>query len=67
MGNVSHVTEEAVIGQQVIKVFQGQEAEKDRFASRQRENPPPAHAHGGHPPGQSRRWCSWPPAWPWCC
>jgi len=31
MGNVSHVTEEAVIGQQVIKVFQGQETEKDRF------------------------------------
>ena len=31
MGNVSHVTEEAVSGQQVIKVFQGQEAEKARF------------------------------------
>jgi len=31
MGNVSHVTEEAVMGQQVIKVFQGQEAEKERF------------------------------------
>jgi subfamily B ATP-binding cassette protein MsbA len=31
MGNVSHVTEEAVTGQQVIKVFQGQEAEKKRF------------------------------------
>jgi subfamily B ATP-binding cassette protein MsbA len=31
MGNVSHVTEEAVIGQQVIKVFQGQETEKKRF------------------------------------
>jgi len=31
MGNVSHVTEEAVIGQQVIKVFQGQETEKGRF------------------------------------
>ncbi len=31
MGNVSHVTEEAVTGQQVIKVFQGQEAEKTRF------------------------------------
>jgi subfamily B ATP-binding cassette protein MsbA len=31
MGNVSHVTEEAVTGQQVIKVFQGQEAEKARF------------------------------------
>jgi len=31
MGNVSHVTEEAVRGQQVIKVFQGQEVEKARF------------------------------------
>jgi subfamily B ATP-binding cassette protein MsbA len=31
MGNVSHVTEEAVAGQQVVKVFQGQEAEKSRF------------------------------------
>ena len=31
MGNVSHVTEEAVSGQQVVKVFQGQEAEKARF------------------------------------
>jgi subfamily B ATP-binding cassette protein MsbA len=31
MGNVSHVTEEAVVGQQVVKVFQGQEAEKARF------------------------------------
>ena len=31
MGNVSHVTEEAVSGQQVIKVFQGQKAEKARF------------------------------------
>jgi subfamily B ATP-binding cassette protein MsbA len=31
MGSVSHVTEEAVAGQQVIKVFQGQDAEKARF------------------------------------
>ena len=31
MGNVSHVTEEAVVGQQVVKVFQGQQAEKERF------------------------------------
>lgn len=31
MGNVSHVTEEAVVGQQVVKVFQGQETEKERF------------------------------------
>ncbi len=33
MGNVSHVTEEAVVGQQVVKVFQGQAAEKQRFGS----------------------------------
>ena len=33
MGNVSHVTEEAVVGQQVVKVFQGQEAENKRFQS----------------------------------
>jgi ABC-type multidrug transport system fused ATPase/permease subunit len=33
MGNVSHVTEEAVVGQQVVKVFRGQEAEKARFAA----------------------------------
>jgi subfamily B ATP-binding cassette protein MsbA len=33
MGNVSHVTEEAVTGQQVIKVFQGQDAEKARFSA----------------------------------
>jgi subfamily B ATP-binding cassette protein MsbA len=31
MGNVSHVTEEAVAGQQVVKVFQGQTAEMARF------------------------------------
>jgi len=31
MGTVSHVTEEAVVGQQVVKVFRGQEAEKARF------------------------------------
>ena len=31
MGNVSHVTEEAVVGQQVVKVFQGQDAERKRF------------------------------------
>ena len=31
MGNISHVTEEAVAGQQVVKVFQGQEAETTRF------------------------------------
>jgi len=33
MGNVSHVTEEAVVGQQVVKVFRGQEAEMNRFRS----------------------------------
>jgi subfamily B ATP-binding cassette protein MsbA len=31
MGNVSHVTEEAVTGHRVVKVFQGQDAEKARF------------------------------------
>ncbi len=31
MGDVAHVTEEAVIGQRVVKVFQGQETEKARF------------------------------------
>ncbi|HKJ15753.1 MAG TPA: lipid A export permease/ATP-binding protein MsbA [Xanthomonadales bacterium] len=33
MGDVSHVTEEAVVGHKVVKVFQGQEAERQRFAS----------------------------------
>ena len=31
MGNVSHVTEEAVTGHRVVKVFQGQDAENARF------------------------------------
>jgi subfamily B ATP-binding cassette protein MsbA len=31
MGDVSHVTEEAVAGHQVVKVFQGQQAESERF------------------------------------
>ncbi len=31
MGDVAHVTEEAVVGQRVVKVFLGQEAEKNRF------------------------------------
>ncbi|MDX1381054.1 MAG: lipid A export permease/ATP-binding protein MsbA [Xanthomonadales bacterium] len=31
MGDVSHVTEEAVVGHRVVKVFQGQQAERDRF------------------------------------
>jgi subfamily B ATP-binding cassette protein MsbA len=32
MGDVAHVTEEAVIGQRVVKVFLGQETEKIRFS-----------------------------------
>lgn len=31
MGDVAHVTEEAVVGQKVVKVFLGQEMEKTRF------------------------------------
>ncbi len=31
MGDVAHVTEEAVIGQRVVKVFLGQQTEKNRF------------------------------------
>ena len=31
MGDVAHVTEEAVVGQRVVKVFLGQETEKTRF------------------------------------
>jgi len=31
MGDVAHVTEEAVIGQKVVKVFLGQETERNRF------------------------------------
>jgi len=31
MGDVAHVTEEAVVGQRVVKVFMGQETEKGRF------------------------------------
>jgi len=31
MGDVAHVTEEAVVGQRVVKVFLGQETEKRRF------------------------------------
>ncbi|MEJ8568291.1 lipid A export permease/ATP-binding protein MsbA [Elongatibacter sediminis] len=33
MGDVSHVTEEAVTGHRVVKVFQGQDAEIHRFAT----------------------------------
>ncbi len=31
MGDVAHITEEAVVGQRVVKVFIGQETEKNRF------------------------------------
>jgi subfamily B ATP-binding cassette protein MsbA len=31
MGDVAHVTEEAVVGQRVVKVFRGQESENARF------------------------------------
>ena len=31
MGDVAHVTEEAVVGQRVVKVFQGQASENQRF------------------------------------
>ena len=31
MGDVAHVTEEAVVGQRVVKVFLGEETEKNRF------------------------------------
>ena len=31
MGDVAHVTEEAVVGQRVVKVFQGQASENNRF------------------------------------
>ncbi|MDX1556509.1 MAG: lipid A export permease/ATP-binding protein MsbA, partial [Xanthomonadales bacterium] len=31
MGNVSHVTEEAVVGHKVVKVFQGEQSERERF------------------------------------
>jgi len=33
MGDVSHVTEEAVVGHRVVKVFQGQESEDRRFGT----------------------------------
>jgi subfamily B ATP-binding cassette protein MsbA len=32
MGDIAHVTEEAVIGHRVVKVFQGQQAERQRFS-----------------------------------
>jgi subfamily B ATP-binding cassette protein MsbA len=37
-GDVAHVTEEAVVGQRVIKVFQGQEAERSRFGKANEKN-----------------------------
>jgi ATP-binding cassette, subfamily B, bacterial MsbA len=33
MGDVSHVTEEAVVGHEVVKVFQGEQAESERFST----------------------------------
>ncbi|MEJ2535348.1 MAG: lipid A export permease/ATP-binding protein MsbA [Gammaproteobacteria bacterium] len=37
-GDVAHLTEEAVVGQRVVKVFQGQEAESRRFAAANEQN-----------------------------
>jgi subfamily B ATP-binding cassette protein MsbA len=37
-GDVAHVTEEAVVGQRVIKVFQGQDAERARFGEANEKN-----------------------------
>lgn len=37
-GDVAHVTEEAVVGQRVIKVFQGQASERKRFAEANEKN-----------------------------
>ncbi len=37
-GDVAHVTEEAVVGQRVIKVFQGQAAERARFGKANEDN-----------------------------
>ena len=38
MGDVTHASEESVLGQRVIKVFGGQGAERDRFAAINRNN-----------------------------
>ena len=37
-GDVAHVTEEAVVGQRVIKVFQGQAQERERFEQANEQN-----------------------------
>ncbi len=37
-GDVAHLTEEAVVGQRVIKVFQGQQTERGRFRSANEHN-----------------------------
>ncbi len=37
-GDVAHLTEEAVVGQRVIKVFQGQETERRRFGEANEHN-----------------------------
>jgi subfamily B ATP-binding cassette protein MsbA len=38
MGEVAHVTEEAVVGQRVVKVFQGEAQERERFAAANERN-----------------------------
>lgn len=38
MGDVAHVTEEAVVGHRVVKVFQGQEDERERFGRANERN-----------------------------
>ncbi len=66
MGNVSHVTEEAVTGQQVIKVFQGQEAEKS--GSGPSTTKPCACTCACAPPTwRVLHWSSWRPVLPSCC
>jgi len=37
-GDVAHLTEEAVVGQRVIKVFQGQKVERERFQTANEHN-----------------------------
>ncbi|KAA9132107.1 lipid A export permease/ATP-binding protein MsbA [Marinihelvus fidelis] len=38
MGDVAHITEEAVVGQRVVKVFQGQDEERARFKAANERN-----------------------------
>lgn len=38
MGDVAHITEEAVVGQRVVKVFQGQAEERERFRAANERN-----------------------------